>query len=161
MKKILIIIDAWELDFINIFLFFLSDQYRLFRRIKKFLNNRNDIDLIVIASYNNRKTSSIIKNLPGKKVYATEIDQIEKYLKNVETVFLAGSAWDRCIKDRNLGYLNLHRYFKEKNTVNINIKDDCVIYSEEYTAKIFDPIENLDWKPTKEKGVYVYKPNSV
>lgn len=161
MKKILIIIDAWELDFINTLLFFLSDQYRLFKRIDRFLNNRNDIDAIIIASYDNKKTSSVIKNLQGKKIYATSIHEIEKYLEDVETVFLAGSAWDRCIKDRELGYLNLYRYFKEKNNVNINIKDDCVIYSEEYRAKIFDPIENLEWVPTEEKGVYRYQPNSV
>jgi hypothetical protein len=159
MKKILIVIDAWELDFINTLLFFLSDQYKLFRRINKFLNNRSDIDAIIIASYDDKKTSSIIKNLQGKKIYATKITEIEKYLENVETVFLAGSAWDGCIKDRELGYLNLHRYFKEKNKVNINIKDDCVIYSEEHKAKIFDPMENLEWRPTEEKGVYRYQPN--
>jgi len=153
-KRILIIIDPWELDWINILLFPLSAHYAVLRNIKRFVESRNDIDTIVIAAYDNKKASSIVCNLKGKKIYATTIDEIKFLLDDdtVDGIFLAGMAWNMCVRNRELGYLNLSKFSGNKDLL---VKNDCVIYSGEYDSKYFDPLENPEWLPV-EKNVYKY-----
>ncbi len=152
----MIIIDPWERNLLNKILFFIDDQYRLFKRIEKFVKkNQKSIHMIILASYDGINTHKIIQNLPGQKIYATTIEEISLLIKknNIENIYLAGSAWDLCVKHRELGYLNLRKQFKN---INILIKNDCVIYSEDYNAKIFDPQDNLDWVATKTPGIFKY-----
>lgn len=155
--KILIVIDAWELDFKNLIFFPISAWAGLLLKIKKFILSRNDIDTVIFASYDNIKTSRILTNLKVKKIYATSINEIESFLHDdkITDIFVSGMAWNRCVKNRELGYVNLNKFSNNKN---ILVKDDCVIYSGEYDSKIFDPLDNPDWIETEEKNIYKYSP---
>jgi len=155
-NSILIIIDPWERNLFNKILFLLDDQYRLFKRIEQFLKkNQNSIHTIVLAAYDGINIHKIIQNLPGNKIHATTIKEIAQLVNNnnIENIYLAGSAWDLCVRHRELGYLNLRKQFKN---INILIKDDCVIYSKDCNAKIFDPEDNLDWVETNTPGIFKY-----
>jgi hypothetical protein len=155
-NSILIIIDPWERHLIAKILFFLDDQYRLFKRIEKFIKkNRDSIHTVVLAAYDGISVHKTVQNLPGNKIHATTIEEIAQLVNdnNIENIYLAGSAWEQCVRHRELGYLNLRKQFKN---INILVKDDCVIYSEHYNAKIFDPQDNLDWVETNTPGIFKY-----
>lgn len=156
-QKIAIIIDPWRRNILSRIFFWRADQYLLFRRIRKFLlENSDELETVIVASYDNFPVDDMIANLPIHKVYTTDIDLVLFIIKekNITGIYLCGSAWDECVEKRSLGYLNLH-----KNTnLNIFVKNDCVIYSEKYKSKIFDPADNPDWVETHEQGIFKYGP---
>ena len=158
-QKLIIIIDAWHRNLLNRILFWMSDQSLLFKRIRKFVEyNLSDIHTIVVASYDNIPTDDYILNLPGNIIQTIDIKVLFKILeenKEINQIYFCGSAWDICVKNRELGYLNLYKLLKNTN-IDFFIKDDCVIYSEIYGAKIFDPLDNLDWTPTLQEGIYKF-----
>jgi hypothetical protein len=84
-KDILIIIDPWERNLANKLLFFVSDQYWLFRRIEKFiLENTDTIHTIIIAAYDNIPADKIVQQYLGSKVYATTIEEIAPIIKTMK-----------------------------------------------------------------------------
>jgi len=153
--KIAIIIDPWKRDLLNHILFFISDKRKVLKNIKKFVIDKK-IDLVVVASYDNIPVDNIILSIPNKKIFTTNLSDVKSLVeeKDVKEIYICGMAWDKCVKYRELGYLSLY-----KNTnIDIFVKDNCVIYDEEYPARIFVPDENLDWKITPEKGIFKYEP---
>lgn len=133
----------------------MSDKRKVLKNIKKFVIEEK-IDLVVVASYDNKPVDKIILSIPNTKVFTTKLDDIKTLIKenNVEKIYICGMAWDKCVKFRELGYLSLY-----KNTnVDILVKDDCVLCDEEYPARMFVPNENPKWKQFTNYGIYKYEP---
>ena len=156
--KIAIIIDPWERDLINHLLFFVSFKRKVFRNIKNFVMEK-DIDYVIVASYDNIPVDKIVLSIPNKKIFTTKLEDVLSIIreKDIKEIFMCGFAWDKCVKYRELGYLNLH-----KNTnVDILVKNDCVAHDEVYPKvpnRFFTPSENPDWRATPETGIFRYEP---
>jgi hypothetical protein len=158
MKKIAIVIDLWDKNILSKILFFLDHTFILSNNIKKFIDSKNDIDAIIIASYDKKSTlkSFLRWRSKAKKIFITEEEEIETLIKenHIEEIYMCGSAWDACVQNRPLGYLNLKRIVqKNRISTQILVKDNCVMTLNE---KFFIPSENPDWIMTEEQGVYRY-----
>lgn len=155
MKKIAIIIDPWD-SFCGRWLFLVSSQYWLFRRIKKFINSRNDIEEVIIAAYENLPIDRNILNWKSNKKFQfmTEESEFRKYLSKtqVSDIFMCGSAWEMCVENRPLGYTNLHKIDKR---INILVEKGCVL---DMKGKSVIPDLNDLWIKTQEPNIYKYTP---
>jgi hypothetical protein len=99
---------------------------------RKFQNS--DYDAYVKQDYlsnisMNRQTWEAMLNYKNTSLYQIamrNISELTGYINNtkIENIYIAGAAWEICVRDRPLGYINIH-----KNFPNINIKVDtsCVV----------------------------------
>jgi hypothetical protein len=153
--NVAIIIDPWKRDILNHLFFFISDKRRVLTNIKNFVIEKQ-IDLVIVASYDNLPVDKIILSIPNKKIFTTKIKEVKNIIdeKNIKQIYICGMAWEKCVKYRELGYLSLH-----KNTnADILVKDNCVLCDEDYPARMFVPDENPEWKKTTDYGIYKYEP---
>lgn len=163
-RSIAIIIDPWEPQtFLAKVFYLLSDQFKLFRNVRKLVEDQfKDINTVIIAAYDNIPAVKDYQHLPAEKIYTTDIDTVISFIRknNIKKIYFCGMAWDRCVKDRELGFVNLYRLLKDLD-ITFLVKDDCVICSSEYNFEIFNPKNpiNYNWKKTKDPRVYKYNPN--
>jgi len=165
--NIAIIIDPWEKkQLLNRVLFFLDHLYMTIQQIKKFIDSKDNIDIVVVASYDNIPVQkTCLKWIPkkAKKIFFTDEESLRKLLSEnkVDNIYINGGAWDICVKDRPLGYINLKKIIDDMQLdTNILVKDNCVVMSNSHNLMpaTFVPEDNLDWVETSEQGVYKYTP---
>jgi hypothetical protein len=55
-----------------------------------------------------------------------EIDELVRYVNNtdVANIYVSGAAWEICVKDRPLGYVNIQQHF---SNINILVDTTCVV----------------------------------
>lgn len=165
MKNIVIIIDPWRRSLGARLLFFIpakfiSAHYWMFKNIKKLVESDQNIDTVIFASYDQetRPIDNLYLKWNTKKtsMWITEEFKINKILleNKVEKIFMCGSSWDRCVKNRPLGYKNLKKIIDDNNLdTGIYVKKDCVV---DMKNRNFIPEENLDWLETDTKEIYKY-----
>ena len=78
---------------------------------------------------------------------------LENINQNISKIFLVGQAWDECIKDKPLGFENLHRKLSRKRQYEIFVDNKCVIDIRGIPPCIDDPA----WHQQSE-SVYKYIP---
>lgn len=163
-QKIAIIIDPWEIkSFLVKLFYFTSDQRKLLNAVKCLIDQKKEeIDTVVIASYDNIPAMKEYFDLPIDKIYTVNTDIVLSMIEknNINGIYFCGMSWDRCVKNRDLGYENLYKILKDKG-VDILVKKDCVIASSEHKFEIFNPNNpmNKDWKPTAEVDIFKYIPD--
>lgn len=163
-QAIVIVIDPWEpRSFLTKLLYLTSDERRLFRSVKNLIKDKNqEIHTMIIAAYNGIPAVKDYKYLPVKKNYTTDLNTILSIIKKekINRIYMCGMAWDICVKNRPLGYVNLYRKLK-KYDIEILVKDDCVICSSNFAFQRFDPNHpmNIDWKATDDSKIFKYTPN--
>ena len=84
--------------------------------------------------------------------------ELEKLLcsDSIENIYFCGTAWDKCVRDRPLGYLSVYDLVQKLGLkINFFIKRDCVLDS---NANYFIPELNPDWEETENKGIYKFVP---
>jgi hypothetical protein len=160
--NIAILIDCWKDYPKNLFqkiLFNLWTSRRMYWHIKKFLESNYDINTIIIASYDDKETTSIISNIKKKNIlYITDLNEFECFLKEnkIEGIFICGSAMDVCVKNRPLGYISIFNLIKKLNlNTNIFLKYNCVKYMDNSYFKIE---RELDWDKTDNPYIFKYNP---
>lgn len=160
--NIAIAIDCWADDPKSIFEWILhkvAPSRKVYRNIKDFLNSRSDIQIVVIASYDNNKTSKSILNINKTKVNMLDIAELEIFLQEyaVENIFMCGCAWDLCVRTRSLGYVAVHCLIKKLGlNTNILVQYNCVKCLDE---SYFEIEKNKDWCATSENGIFRYHPD--
>lgn len=161
--SIAIVIDPWgpQNFFAKIFYFF-SDQHKLFKNVSKLINDQSkEINTVFIAAYDNIPAMRSYQRLDIKKIYTTNIDTVVSFVRenDIKKIYFCGMAWDICVANRELGFLNLYRLLKNLN-IDFLVKDDCVISSSKYNFETFNPKNsiNSNWLKTEDLNVYKYNP---
>ena len=79
------------------------------------------------------------------QIALTTVSELNFYLENINPhitkIFLVGAAWDRCIKLRNLGYINLQQNLSKKKHYDIFVDTRYMVDSTGQIPCITEP----DW----------------
>jgi len=159
--NIAIIIDCWKDTPTTLHHIILSKIFRstrfVYLNIKKFLSS-DLIDVIIISSYDDKDTTPTILNIDKKKFFFLHEEQLIEFLKNnsVKNIYMCGCAWDSCVRDRPLGYLNVYKIINSLNLdISVLVKYNCV---KNLDDTYFVKSKNDDWVKTSVKNIFKYYP---
>jgi hypothetical protein len=161
--NIAIVIDCWKDEPKNfwqkiLFLIFPTSRF-VYLNINRFLNS-DLIDIVIVASYDDKCTSPIILDTKKPKLFFLDIENLLDLLRNnsIDNIFMCGTAWDVCVRDRPLGYLKVNEAIQSLGlTTCILVKYNCVKTTDESYFKLK---YNKDWQITNTKGIFKYNPAS-
>ena len=71
----------------------------------------------------------------------------------IKNIYIVGEAWEICVKDRPLGYLNVYKQFCQGTDLRLLTSVDCVL-----TATGQQPELTSEWQPISN-NVYQYCPD--
>lgn len=77
----------------------------------------------------NKQTWEVMLNYTNSSLFQIamrDIDELVRYVNNtgVANIYVSGAAWEICVKDRPLGYVNIQRHF---SNINILVDTTCVV----------------------------------
>jgi len=158
--NVAILIDCWEdkpKTLLSRLMFYFFCSRQVYWNIKRFVTSKN-IQTIIIASYDGKNTSPELLRVKKHQVEMLDIESLRLFLttNDVAKIYMCGCAWDICVRDRPLGYLNVFNLIsKLYMDIDILVKADCVKNSDD---SYFDLDSNKDWHPTETSGVFKFAP---
>jgi len=130
-------------------------------------NNRklhhSDYDAYIQQDYEsnlkeNKQTWEVMLNYTNSSLFQIamrDIDELVRYVNNtdVANIYVSGAAWEICVKDRPLGYLNVYNKFCKGTDRRLLTSLDCVANTDGSR-----PEPDSDWVKLNDL-VYQYCPN--
>lgn len=134
-----------------------SDTVWYNNRRKSIKNYQEYVQFDYITNLNRKsQTWDVMLNYVNERIFQIAMREIEELINYVNAVairniYVAGAAWEICVKDRPLGYLAISKHIPN---VNLLVDTTCVI---DATSNIPNMSEYKDWLNISDV-LYQYHP---
>lgn len=129
-RDIAILIDCWDHP---------NELYgKLFSNINDFVEEKQDsLHSVIAATYDKKNLGELSGkiNVRGWRCPTVDMEQLPVFLEYIKeldigNIWYAGAAWNKCIKDRPLGWENLQYFLRNKNpNGKILFRENCILAS--------------------------------